>query len=93
MSYWTWFYSKSIQENKEFGSRSDRRLTQVGTKLKGFVFRRGYAVSFARLFMRGSRLFLSVGGGGLFLYYDIYFFSPQLLILQREANGLFQGNL
>ena len=64
MSYWTWFYTKKLSENKKFGSRSDRRLTQVGTELKGFVFRMGYAASFARLLMRGSRIFLSVGGGG-----------------------------
>ena len=35
------FIQKSFQENKEFGSRSHRRLTQVGKELKGFVFRMG----------------------------------------------------
>ena len=72
-------YIKSFRENKEFGSRSDRRLTQVGTELNGFVFRMGYAASFARLLMRGSRTFCQLGGGGpsptdtkkLLLYYNI----------------------
>ena len=58
------FIQKSFQENKKFGSRSDRRLTQVGTELKGFVFRMGYAASLARLLMRGSRIFYQLGGGG-----------------------------
>ena len=79
-----------LQYNNEFGSRSDRRLTQVGTQLKGYDFRMGYAASFASLLLRGSRNFcqLRVDGGP-----SPSDTSPHLLILQKGPNGLFQGNL
>ena len=90
MSYWLWFYTKKcFRENKEFGSRSDRRLTQVGTELKGFVFRMGYAASFARFLMRGSRNFRQLGAQ---LTQKSYFYTiiSSTTYFAEGPNGLFK---
>ena len=85
-------YKKAFQENKEFGSRSDRRLTQVGTELKGFFSRMGYAAWFVRLIIRGSRIFISWERGGVQaqLTHKKYFYAIiYILVLNYWTNGLF----
>ena len=58
------FIQKSFQENKEFGSRLDRRLTQVGTELKGFFSDWGMLPRLPASSCADPEFFLSVGGGG-----------------------------
>ena len=62
---WTWSYAKNLSGKQRVWIQIRQTFDTSGEKeLKEFVFRMGYAASFSRFLMRGSRIFCQLGGGG-----------------------------